>query len=76
MPRVSILFLSAYCNFVKLVFYGGVVVGSYFYTVGGYTTFNVPDDFSFATKGSNLTRAKVTSSSMLISSSRHFLYRG
>jgi len=57
---------------IKLVFCVGVVVGNYFYTVGGYTTFNVPDGFPFGTKSATSERARVVSSSMLILCFRNF----
>lgn len=56
----------------KFVSCVGVVVGNYFYTVGGYATFTVPDGFPLGGKSEGLNTLKVTASSMLILSSRHF----
>ena len=49
----------------------GVVVGNYFYTMGGYATFTVPDGFPLAGNSERL--SKVTSASMLTLCSRHCL---
>jgi len=51
----------------------GVVVGNYFYTVGGYEKFRVPDGFPFGVKIEGVT--SVRSASMLILTSRHFLFQ-
>jgi len=64
---VSVLFVFAGGGFAKLVFCLGVVVGNYFYTVGGYATFKVPDDFPLGTKREGETQV-VTSSRPSLSS--------
>lgn len=51
----------------------GVVVGGYFYTLGGYEEFRVPEGFPFGDKVEGVTI--VGSASMLILSSRHFLFQ-
>ena len=48
----------------------GVVVGGYFYTVGGYEEFRVPDGFPFGDKAEGVT--SVHSASTLTLSSHRF----
>ncbi|RPB02588.1 hypothetical protein L873DRAFT_1802046 [Choiromyces venosus 120613-1] len=44
-----------------------VVVGNYFYTVGGYATFNVRDGFPLGTKNPAWDGTRIITSSMLTS---------
>ena len=49
------------------------MVGNSFYTLGGYATFNVPDDFPRGTKINGVNQ--VNASSMLSLSSPQFLHK-
>lgn len=59
---MSIPFLHAQRGIVKLLLRIGIVVGNYFYTVGGYAAFTVPEGFPFGGMSQGVTR--VTASSM------------